>query len=330
MTDVVKGVPRASELAEHPRPTTTPPRSGPEEQPRSPATPRRRGRAGLRNTLTGFLFLVPALFTFGLFAWWPIIHGLLLSFQRTNLIVTEWVGLENFELLFSDPLLTKAVLNTLLFVGLALLIGFPLPLITASILSTVRRRGGFYRFLVYLPVIIPPVVSVLLWKWFYQPDTGLFNALFGLVGLGPFPWLQSPDTAMISLVLEATWAGMGGSVLIYLAAIVGIPRELYEAAELDGAGIFSRIWHVMLPQLRLVIGLLLLLQLINTMQVFTEPYVFTGGGPQDATVTVLLLVFRYAFQYGDYGVAAALSLLLAVALGILSVLYMRVTRSWSR
>lgn len=330
MTDVIKGVPRAAGPAEHPRPTAPAPHRGPAEPPAPPPKPRRRGRAELRTTLIGFLFLIPALFIFGMFAWWPIVRGLLISFQKTNLIVTEWVGLDNFELLFSDPLLGKAVLNTLLFVGLALLIGFPLPLITASILSTVRRRGGFYRFLVYLPVIIPPVVSVLLWKWFYQPDTGLFNALFGLVGLGPFPWLQSPDTAMISLVLEATWAGMGGSILIYLASIAGIPSELYEAAELDGAGIFSRIWHVMLPQLRPVIGLLLLLQLINTMQVFTEPYVFTGGGPQDATVTVLLLVFRYAFQYGNYGVASALSLLLAVALGILSVLYLRVTRSWSK
>ncbi|NUT32211.1 MAG: sugar ABC transporter permease [Hamadaea sp.] len=284
-----------------------------------------------RTELSAGLLLIPAVVIFGLFSWWPIVRGLLISFQHTNLVEpARWVGLDNFRALAADPLLGTAVGNTLLFVGLALLIGFPLPLVLAAVMSTVRRFGGVYRFLAYLPVVIPPVVSVLLWKWFYDPGSGLFNAVFGLAGLGPFPWLQSPDTAMVSLVLEATWAGMGGAVLIYLAAMVAIPGELYEAAESDGAGIARRIWHVMLPQLRPVIGLLLLMQLIGTIQVFTEPYVFTGGGPQDATVTVLLLIFRYAFQNGEYGQAAALSFLLAIALAVLSAVYLRATRSWSR
>jgi len=284
-----------------------------------------------RTDLIAGVFLLPALVVFGLFSWWPIVRGLLISFQQTNLVEpARWVGLDNFRALFADPLLGTAIGNTLLFVGLAALIGFPLPLLLAAIMSTVRKAGGAYRFLVYLPVIIPPVVSVLLWKWFYDPGSGLFNAVLGLVGLGPYPWLQSPNSAMLSLVLESTWAGMGGAVLIYLAAMVAIPSELYEAAESDGASIGRRIWHVMLPQLRPVIGLLLLMQLISTVQVFTEPYVFTGGGPQDSTVTVLLLIFRYAFQNGDYGQAAALSFLLAMALAGLSAGYLRATRSWSR
>ncbi|MFC7586503.1 carbohydrate ABC transporter permease [Nonomuraea antimicrobica] len=177
--------------------------------------------------------------------------------------------------------------------------------------------------------MVPPVVAILLWKWFYDPGHGLFNGLLGLVGLGPYPWLDSPGTAMVSLVLQSTWAGMGGAVLIYLAAIVGVPSELYEAAQMDGASIWTRVWHITLPQLRPVIGLLLLMQLISTMQVFTEPYVFTGGGPENATLTVLLLIFRYAFQDGAYGQAAALSFLLAIVLGLLSAVYLRATRSWS-
>ncbi|MFI9554925.1 carbohydrate ABC transporter permease [Nonomuraea endophytica] len=283
-----------------------------------------------KNTLTALVFLVPALIVFGAFSWWPIVRGLLISFQSTNLVdPAEWVGLANFTALFADPLLGVSIRNTLLFVGLALLIGFPAPLVLATVMATVRRAAGLYRFLVYLPVVIPPVVAILLWKWFYDPGHGLFNELFGLVGLGPFPWLDSPGSAMLSLVLQSTWAGMGGAVLIYLAAIVGIPSELYEAAQMDGASIRARIWHITLPQLRPVIGLLLLMQLITTMQVFTEPYVFTGGGPENATLTVLLLIFRYAFQDGAYGQAAALSLLLAIVLGILSAVYLRATRSWS-
>lgn len=317
-----------SKLLADPQPELAPSESSPTEPSRK--TTYRLGKRVSQN-LVGWLFLVPAILIFGLFAWYPIVRGLLISFQQTNLYdAPEWTGWANFSTLFSDPLLGTAVANTLLFVALAALIGFPAPLLLASIMSTLRRRGGIYRFLAYLPVVIPPVVSVLLWKWFYDPESGLFNSLLGLIGLGPFPWLQATDTAMVSLVIESTWAGMGGAVLIYLASMSSVPAELYEAAELDGAGIFRRLWHVMLPQLRPVIGLLLLMQLISTMQVFTEPYVFTGGGPQDSTVTVLLLIFRYAFVNGNYGEAAALSLLLAVALGLLSAVYLRATRSWSK
>ncbi|MCX4791806.1 sugar ABC transporter permease [Streptomyces sp. NBC_01221] len=292
--------------------------------------PQRRRGTGSRKQFTAWLFLVPALLVFGLFAWWPIVRSLLLSFQKTNLVEPAvWVGLDNFRTLFDDPLLGTAVGNTLFFVVLGLLIGFPAPLILAAIMSTVRRGAGVYRFLVYLPVVIPPVVAILLWKWFYDPGSGLFNNVLGKVGLGPYSWLESSESAMLSLVLEATWAGMGGAVLIYLAAMVGIPGELYEAAEVDGAGIWRRIWHVMLPQLRSVIGLLLLVQLINTVQVFTEPYLFTGGGPENSTLTVLLLIFRYAFQDGEYGQAAALSFLMVLALALLSAVYLRATRSWS-
>ncbi|MER8089409.1 carbohydrate ABC transporter permease [Streptomyces sp. NPDC058316] len=300
------------------------------EDPVPRTLPQRRRGTGSRNQFTAWLFLVPALLVFGLFAWWPIVRSLLLSFQKTNLVEPAvWVGLDNFRTLFDDPLLGTAVGNTLFFVVLGLLIGFPAPLILAAIMSTVRRGAGVYRFLVYLPVVIPPVVAILLWKWFYDPGSGLFNNVLGKVGLGPYSWLESSDSAMLSLVLEATWAGMGGAVLIYLAAMVGIPGELYEAAEVDGAGIWRRIWHVMLPQLRSVIGLLLLVQLINTVQVFTEPYVFTGGGPENSTLTVLLLIFRYAFQDGEYGQAAALSFLMVLALALLSAVYLRATRSWS-
>ncbi|MFD1930636.1 carbohydrate ABC transporter permease [Nonomuraea mangrovi] len=277
-----------------------------------------------------FLFLIPAFVAFGVFSYWPMIRGLLISFQETNLVdPATWVGLDNFTALLRDPLLSTAIANTLLFVGLGLLIGFPAPLILATVMSTVRKGAGIYRFLVYLPVVVPPVVAILLWKWFYDPGHGLFNELLGLIGLGPFPWLESPRTAMLSLVIQSTWAWMGSTVLIYLAALVTIPAELYEAAQMDGASIGRRLWHITLPQLRPTIGLLLLLQLVSTTQVFTEPYVFTDGGPENSTLTILLLIFRYAFRDGDYGQAAALAFLLAIFLGLMSTIYLRATRSWS-
>jgi multiple sugar transport system permease protein len=140
-------------------------------------------------------------------------------------------------------------------------------------------------------------------------------------------------TAMPSLVLEATWAAAGGSIIIYVAALLGVPGELYDAAEVDGASIWRKIWHVTLPQLRGVLFVMLILQVIATAQVFLEPFLFTGGGPGTATITVLLLIYRYAFQNslgGDYGEATALSVMLAVVLAVLSIIYFRLTERWSQ
>jgi multiple sugar transport system permease protein len=277
----------------------------------------------------GWLFLVPVLLVFAYFAWWPIVRGLALSVQQTNLVQpAKYVGLANFRHLFDDPLLPTAIRNTAWFALLSLALGFPVPLVLSVVMSEIRRGAGVFRALVYLPVVVPPVVAVLLWKWFYQPDTGLFNQVLGLVGLGPVRWLDSPSTAMVSIVLEAIWAGAGSTVLIYLAALSSVPDELYEAAELDGASIPRRVWHVTLPHLRGVMLVILLLQMLGAFQLFSEPFVFTDGGPDNATTTVMMLVFQYAFVGGDYGAAAALSVLLAVALAALSAVYLRLTRGW--
>jgi multiple sugar transport system permease protein len=175
--------------------------------------------------------------------------------------------------------------------------------------------------------MLPPVVTALLWKWFYDPGPGLFNTLLHAVNLPGLSWLDSSSTSMLSLVLVSTWANMGSATLIYLAAFQGIPGELYEAAELDGASIWQRIRYVTIPHTRFVLLIMMLLQVVATMQVFTEPYVMTGGGPEDSTVTVLLLLYRYAFVYNDFGTASAMSLLLFIALGAFSALYLRLTRT---
>jgi multiple sugar transport system permease protein len=181
--------------------------------------------------------------------------------------------------------------------------------------------------LVYLPVMLPPVASVLLFKYFYDPGYGLFNRLLGLVGLPEQQWLQSTDTAMVSVVIAATWMNMGGATLIYLAALQGIPGELYEAAELDGAGLLRKIWHVTIPQTRLILSLMLLMQIIATMQVFTEPFLLTGGaGPEGSTTTVVYLIYQYAFNFNNYGSAAALGLVLLVLLAGFSAAYVRLSR----
>lgn len=289
-------------------------------------------RTRRRASLTALLVALPALVIFAVFSWWPIIRGLVMSVQKTNFIgPAEWVGWSNFTYVLGDPLLATAVVNTLFFAVLAILFGFPLPLALAVTISTVRiRRRGLYAVLAYLPVIIPPVVAILLWKFAYDPSpNGLFNSLLAGIGIGPQPWLNSSALVMPAIVLQATWAGAGTSVLIYLAALTAVRPELYEAAMLDGAGIWRRVWTVTIPQIRGIVFVMLLLQLIGAAQVFTEPFLMTGGGPQNSSITVLLLMYRYAFGgSADYGAATALGVMLAIVLALLSWLYLRLTRRW--
>ena len=284
--------------------------------------------------LTAFLFLLPLLFIFGAFSWYPIVRTAIMSFQHTNLVqAPTWVGFQNFSAVWHDPQFPIAVKNTAYFALLALVFGYPIPLIAAVLMSEVRKRRGVYSAIAYLPVVIPPVVAVLLWKTFYDASSlGVFNTVLHRVGLGPYPWLQSQQWAMPSLVLESTWANAGATMIIYLAALTGVNPELYEAASADGAGLLRKVWHITLPQIRGVLLVTLILQIIGTAQVFLEPYLFTSGGPANATLTVMLLIYNYAFGNslgGDYGKATALSLMLAGFLAVFSLVYLRATRSWS-
>jgi multiple sugar transport system permease protein len=285
--------------------------------------------------LATLVFALPMLVIFTAFSWYPIVRLVVLSFQYTNLVEpATWVGLNNFREVINDPLFLTAVRNTAYFALLALIFGYPIPLVAAVLISESRRFRGIYAALAYLPVVIPPVVGVMLWKYvFYEPSSvGLFNTVLGWFHLGPYGWLQSPGTAMPALVVESTWANAGTTVIIYLAALTTVDTDLYDAASVDGAGIWRKIWHITLPQLRGVLLVTLMLQIIGTAQVFLEPYLFTSGGPVNSTLTVLLLVYQYAFGNSvgvGFGQAAALSLMLAAFLAVFSVVFWRLTRSWS-
>jgi len=308
------------------------------------ASPAVRSRRRARRSLAGWvqggglsalLFALPMLVIFTAFSWYPIVRLVLLSFQETNLFdPPTWVGLENFRAVIEDPLFLTAVKNTAYFAALALVFGYPIPLVAAVLVSESTRFRGLYGALAYLPVVLPPVVGVLLWKYvFYEPSNiGLFNTALGWIGLGPYGWLQDPGTAMPALVVYSTWANAGTTVIIYLAALTSVDRTLYEAASVDGAGLWRKIWHITLPQIRGVMLVTLMLQIIGTAQVFLEPFLFTAGGPANSTLTVLLLIYQYAFGNSlgvGFGQAAALSLMLAVFLAVFSVAFIRLTRSWS-
>jgi multiple sugar transport system permease protein len=286
----------------------------------------RRGR-GVRRNLTAYGFLCGALVCFAVFSWYPIVREVILSFQKTNFVGdTKWVGLKNFHRVIEDPSFSAAWKNTAIFTLLALLCGYAVPFVTALLLNELRHARGYLRFVVYLPVMLPPAVSVLLFKWFYNPGPGLFNEILRFVHLPTLAWLDSGKTALLSLVIVATWTNMGSGTLIYLAALQTVPAELYEAAELDGAGLLRRIWHITIPQTKLILLVMLLLQIIATMQVFIEPFLLTGGGPDNATVTVVYLMYQYAFNFNNFGSGGALGLMLMLVLVIFSAVYLRLSR----
>jgi multiple sugar transport system permease protein len=302
--------------------------------------PRVRGRFSpldwvRRGGLSAVAFALPMLVIFTAFSWYPITRLVVLSLQTTNLVdPPSWVGLQNFRDVLNDPLFMTALKNTAYFALLALLFGFPIPLIAAVLISESRRFRGAYSALAYLPVVIPPVVGVMLWRYvFYEPSSvGLFNTVLGWFHMGPYGWLQSTGTAMPALVVESTWANAGTTVIIYLAALMSVDRDLYDAASVDGASLWRKVWHVTVPQIRGVLLVMFMLQIIGTAQVFLEPYLFTSGGPANATLTLLLLVYQYAFGNSigvGFGQAAALSLMVAVFLAIFSLVFLRLTRSWS-
>jgi len=296
---------------------------------------RRAARGGrsqrLRSNLSAHGFLIGAVLCFALFSWYPMVREIIMSFQQTHLGVTTWAGWQNYSRIFHDPTFWTAWRNTLEFTGLALVFGYVVPFFAAILLNELRHARGYLRTLVYLPVMLPPASALLLFSYFYDPTYGLFNRILQLLHLPTSQWVQSPGTtiptiAMISLVIAATWMNMGAATLIYLAALQNIPGELYEAAELDGAGLFSRIWHITVPQTRRILSMLLMLQIVATMQMFIEAFILTGGpGVNNNTLSVVDLIYIYAFSMSgssNYNSASALGVVLMLVLGAFSGAYL--------
>jgi multiple sugar transport system permease protein len=290
------------------------------------AAPGSRLARTVRRNLRAHGFLIGAVLCFALFTWYPMIREVEMSFQRLHRGTTSWVGLANYRQIMHDPVFWQAWGNTLKFTLIALVLGFVAPFASAILINEFRHAQSYLRILVYLPVILPPVAGILLFKYFMDPSFGLFNQTLHALHLPTSPWLASKATAIPSLVIVSTWANMGGATLIYLAALQGIPGELYEAAELDGANILQRIWHVTIPQTRLILSLMLMLQIVATMQMFTESFVLTGGGPEGSTTSVVYLLYNYAFTYNKFNTAAALGVVMMLVLGVFSALYLRLER----
>jgi multiple sugar transport system permease protein len=297
------------------------------------------GRFGhkIRRNASAHGFLIGAVLCFTFFSWYPIVREVIMSFQKAVFGGGyAWAGLRNYVRIFHDPTFWQAWRNTLEFTLLALVIGYAVPFCVAVLLNELRHARGYLRILVYLPVMLPPAAALLLFAYFYNPQYGLFDHVLRILHLPTSQWVLQPgtgfvSTAMISVVIASTWMNMGGATLIYLAALQNIPGELYEAAELDGAGLFGRIRHITIPQTRLILLMLLMLQVVATMQMFVESFVLTngGGGVGNNTQSVVMLIYQYAFALSgasNYNSASALGVVLMLVLAVFSGGFLWVTR----
>lgn len=273
------------------------------------ATPAPKKQHSLRyKTVMAWLFTLPGLLVQLVFGWMPVLFAFVVAFQRYYFIKTpEFVGLSNFKEVVADPLVLTAFQNTFWFALLSIGLTFLMPIFVSILLMEMSKRTiRVMMILWFIPVA--STAGIAIWKYMYHPNLGLLNGILRGLHLPEQKWLDDPALAMFSLILPGII--LFGPGLIYIAALQNVPEELYEAAELEGASFWRKIWFITLPRLRPIIAMMLLFSIIGSMQVFELPFIMTGGGPGYATTTVVMYIYSLAFGAYNLGKATALAILL--------------------
>ncbi len=290
--------------------------------------PRERFRGGRfweagRRQLIPWLFLAPALIIFALFKFVPLVRMIEMSFFKVQpFLGDEPVGGANYEQVVSDEVFQDAIWHTVyLAIGTtagAIILG----LVLALLLEGQVKHLWFIRSAVFLPVVAAMAVVAEVWRILYYPsEDGALNSILSLVGIGPQPWIASADQSLNSVMIMGIWKGAPYDMMIFLAGLAGVDRVLYEAASVDGASIWRRLWHVTFPALRPVFAILLTLAAIRGLRTFTEVFLLTNGGPDGSSEVLMTLIYKLGLERsGELGVAAAGSVVLLVAIASLTVL----------
>ena len=264
------------------------------------------------TTAAPYFLVMPYAMHFLLIVAFPVIFSLVLTMHRWNLLSPmAWVGGTNFLNLFSDPLFWKSLWNTLRFLIIHIPLQIAVALVLAEILNQQLRARAFFRAVFFLPVVISGVVVTILWKQLYASENGVFNEVLLGLGLGRVEWLTSPLVAMPAIAIMATWKNVGLYVILLLAGLQSIPRQVYEAATIDGANRVQQFLKITIPMLNPVLLTVIILSTINGFSLFIEPYVMTGGGPMNTTLSMNLFIYRQAFGFYKMGYAATLGFVLA-------------------
>ena len=260
----------------------------------------------------------------------PVVQAFGLSLQSARIVGGEWIGLQNFVTLAEDAVFRQALGNTILYSLVVVAAQLTLALVVASLIQPLGRKSQtFYRALFYLPLVNSAILVAMVWRWIFNPNPfGLANTVLGAVGFEPLLWIGSSDQALAAVILSAVLTIPGGGVVLYSAAMGSLPKELYEAAEVEGAGALTKWWYITVPLLKPTTLYLLVIYTILAFQVFERVYVMTsGGGPNNATITIVQLVYSTAFQFGRYGLASAMAVVLFVMAVAVAVIQFRSLRS---
>lgn len=286
---------------------------------------RPHSRTGRR--LTPYVFIGPAALLFLTFSLIPIVIAITLSFQDTQTLGDgDWVGVENFAALGSDRLFRTALVNTVVFAVGTVPTSMALGLALAVALNRPLPGRGLFRAMFFVPMVAAGVVVGVVMSWIFNTDYGVANNALELLGLGRLPWLTSPSMAMLTLIIVVVWTRIGFCMVIYLGALQSVPGEIIEAASIDGAGPWARFRRITLPMLAPTTSILLILNVVFSLQAFDIIYVLTGGGPGFSTTVLIQYVFRSAFQDAQMGYAAALGLVLVAILLLFTLLRQRATK----
>ena len=281
------------------------------------------------ETILGWLMVSPWLIGFICFSALPMFASLIISFTEWDMLSKpEWVGFENYKtLFFEDPLALHSLNITILFTIVSIPLNIVFGLALAMLLNTSIRGLAIFRTIFYLPAILSGVAVALMWRWIFSTEFGLLNALLSMIGIEGPAWLTDRIWVLPSFVIMRLWS-VGGGMIIYLAGLQSIPTNLYEAAKIDGANWWHRTRFITLPMLSPTIFFQLIVGFIFSMQIFTEAFIMTNGGPADASLFYLLYLYRTAFQYFDMGYASALAWVLFVVILVLTIILFKTGKSW--
>lgn len=283
-----------------------------------------------KNTLSSWLpdiaawaLIIPSAVCVFLIIIRPQILGTVWSFFRMEgFNIKEFVGFDNYIRVLKDTAFLKTFINTWMYVLWSLVVGLLAPFITAILLNEMLHLRNALRVMIYLPGIMPVVVASVLWTMIYAPDaTGLLNMILVKFGIEPYIWLQDGRFTILFIIIKMTWSGMGGTAIYYFAALQGINRELYEAAVIDGAGFIQRVRVVLIPYMKGMLLLFGIKQCIGVFNLMEVPLQMTGGGPNNASMTLGLLNYKYAFQDFRPELALALGVIMLITLTIFTILY---------
>ncbi|GAA2834773.1 carbohydrate ABC transporter permease [Nonomuraea rubra] len=288
------------------------------------------------EALWGYAFIAPTGLGLAIFYLWPVLQTAYFSFTEWGAFGGHtWTGLENYTRLIADPEVGRAVLNTLTYTVLGLL-GIPLAIVFAALLNRPKLGGvTLYRTAFFLPVVTMPVAVAMLWRWLYNGDYGLINQVLALAGIDGPNWIADPATALYALIVVGVWSSVGYNLIIFLAGMQAIPKELYEAASMDGAGRVRQFFRITLPMLSPTAFFISIVSVIGSLQLFDLVFVMTGSGQAaranpaySRLQTVVQLFYERAFVTNDRGYAAAIVMALLVLIAVLTVLQFRLQRRW--